>query len=254
MAIFHPRAAGWPSCLRPVRTRRLRSALWRALRGRQQPARHGVGALRLAGRRSASLACASRQRGFSLIEVSIVTAIVLIIAIVGLPAINNYVIENKVPRVGEELQRFIARTKANAQGGGSLPYAAMGPASLAGALRNSGVITVEGTGAAARVAHGLGGNGVTTGLLTVAPVGAGAGFSLTLDAVHDAACPGLASVLHRMVVGIGVGSGTSAVTANSALKQGTQYSAMATEAACQAVSGSGDKNTFTFYVDAGGPT
>ena len=50
----------------------------------------------------------ARQRGFSLVEVSIVTAIVLLISIASIPAINSYVIENKVPRVGEELQRFVA--------------------------------------------------------------------------------------------------------------------------------------------------
>jgi prepilin-type N-terminal cleavage/methylation domain-containing protein len=36
----------------------------------------------------------ARQRGFSLMEVSIVTAIVLLIAIVGVPAIGGYFIEN----------------------------------------------------------------------------------------------------------------------------------------------------------------
>src|SRR5690606_19637287 len=36
------------------------------------------------------------QQGFSLVEVSIVTAIILIVSIIGIPAINAYVIENKV--------------------------------------------------------------------------------------------------------------------------------------------------------------
>ncbi|MFM7010852.1 MAG: prepilin-type N-terminal cleavage/methylation domain-containing protein, partial [Betaproteobacteria bacterium] len=51
------------------------------------------------------------QRGFSLIEISIVTTIVMLIAILGIPAIQSYVIESKVPRVAEELQRFVARMK-----------------------------------------------------------------------------------------------------------------------------------------------
>ena len=48
-------------------------------------------------------AAASRaQGGFSLIEISIVTAIIMLIAIVGIPSVQSYVIENKVPRVAEE--------------------------------------------------------------------------------------------------------------------------------------------------------
>src|SRR6478609_9384848 len=102
----------------------------------------------------------TRQRGFSLMEVSIVTAIVLLIAIVGIPAIGAYVIENKVPKVGEELQRFIASMKINAQGGGVTPYTGLDTGALANALRDSTVLSVQGTGAAASVAHGLGGSGI----------------------------------------------------------------------------------------------
>ncbi|PAX96081.1 prepilin-type cleavage/methylation domain-containing protein, partial [Bordetella pertussis] len=93
-----------------------------------------------------------RQAGFSLVEVSIVTAIVLLVAIIGIPAIGSYVIESKVPRVGEELQRFVARTKANAQGDGAAPYTGIGTASLAHALRDSSVVSVRGEGASATVA------------------------------------------------------------------------------------------------------
>jgi len=42
-----------------------------------------------------------RQRGFSLIEISIVTTIMMLLAIVGIPAIQGYVVESKVPRVAE---------------------------------------------------------------------------------------------------------------------------------------------------------
>jgi len=58
----------------------------------------------------------NRQSGFSLVEISIVTTIVMLIAILGIPAIQSYVIESKVPRVAEELQRFVARMKATTQG------------------------------------------------------------------------------------------------------------------------------------------
>src|SRR5690606_12274005 len=51
------------------------------------------------------------QAGFSLVEVSIVTAIVLLIAVIGIPAIGGYVMENKVPKVGQELARFVMHVR-----------------------------------------------------------------------------------------------------------------------------------------------
>ena len=68
------------------------------------------------GRRSCTVHLHAKQKGFSLIEISIVTTIIMLIAILGIPAIQSYVIESKVPRVAEELQRFVARMKATTQG------------------------------------------------------------------------------------------------------------------------------------------
>src|SRR6478752_4766080 len=160
-----------------------------------------------------------KQRGFSLMEVSIVTAIVLLIAIVGIPAIGGYVIENKVPKVGEELQRFIASMKINAQGGGVTPYTGLDTGALANALRDSTVLSVQGTGAAASVAHGLGGSGIGgSGVVQVEPAsvdgaGMGSAFTLTLTSVSHAACPALASVLQRVseIISISGSSGARVV-------------------------------------------
>lgn len=189
------------------------------------------------------------QRGFSLIEVSIVTAIVLLAAIVGIPAIGNYVVENKVPNVGEELQRFVARTKANAQGAGPTPYASIDTGALANALRDSSVLSVAGTGAAAVVAHGLGGNGTAgNGVVSLAPAvfaagGAGSGFTLTLNNVSHAACPGLASVMQRSAEIISVqGQGGAVVVKDSTATPALGYLATRAEAQCA----QGDRNTFVF--------
>jgi len=194
-------------------------------------------------------AAAAAQRGFSLIEVSIVTAIVLLAAIVGIPAIGTYVVENKVPNVGEELQRFVARTKANAQGAGPTPYLDIDTGMLANALRDSSVLSVSGSGASAVVAHGLGGNGTAgNGSVVVAPVsfasgGAGSGFSLTLDHVSHAACPGIASVMQRAAEIISVqGQGGAVVVKDSTARPPLAYLATRAEAQCV----QGDNNTFVF--------
>jgi len=193
----------------------------------------------------------SRQRGFSLVEVSIVTAIVTLIAIAAIPSINAYVIESKVPKVGEELQRFIARAKVNAQGSGSAPYAGMSTMALANALRHSSVLSVNGAGAASIVAHGLGGSGSAgNGVVSVAPASvmggaAGSAFTLTLNNVNDAACPSLASILQRVSESISItGSGGAVVVKNALVVPAIAYSATLADAQCA----SGDRNTFVFTV------
>jgi len=192
-----------------------------------------------------------RQAGFSLIEVSIVTAIVLLVAIIGIPAIGAYVIENKVPKVGEELQRFVARTKTFAQGSGPVPYADIDTGSLANALRDSSVVAVSGTGNSAVVSHGLGGSGSgANGTVTVVPAavaggGSGSGFSITLTNVSNAACPGLASVMQRVSDVITVeGRSGAAKVKDSTIVPRVAYSATAAESQCA----EGDNNTFVFTV------
>jgi prepilin-type N-terminal cleavage/methylation domain len=192
-----------------------------------------------------------RQRGFSLVEVSIVTAIILLISIASIPAINNYVIENKVPRVGEEMQRFVARLKANAQGAGVNPYAGITTPALANALRNSSVLAVSGQGSGAQVAHGLGGSGVNgSGTVELAPAaaaggGIGSAFTLTFTDVNDAACPSLASVMQRVADVITItGAGGAVVVKDALANPPLTYNAGQAETQCAA----GDNNTFVFTV------
>ncbi len=181
------------------------------------------------------------QQGFSLVELSIVTAIILVISIIGIPAIGAYVIENKVPEVAGELQRYVARTKANGQGT-SNPYAAIDTANLGRALRSSSVVSVDST--FGRVAHGLGGNGTTTGLIAVAPSNSGASFTLTMDAVNDAACPALASLLQRVSERIEITGAAEVVVKDTHASTPLAYSPITAQAACRA----GDANTFAFTV------
>lgn len=192
---------------------------------------------------------AMRQQGFSLMEVSIVTAIVLLIAIVGIPAIGGYVIENKVPKVGEELQRFIASMKINAQGGGITPYAGLDTGAMANALRDSSVLSVQGSGASATIAHGLGGTGAgRNGIVEVAPAafdgaGLGAAFTVTLTNVSQAACPSLASVLQRVSESISIdGASGAKLVKDSLATPRVLYRAALAQAQC----GQGDVNTFVF--------
>lgn len=191
------------------------------------------------------------QRGFSLIEISIVTTLMMLIAIIGIPAIQGYVIENKVPRVAEEMQRFVARMKANTNGFGANPYLGLDSGALANALRSSSVVSVTGFGARASVAHGLGGTGHSgRGVIVVEPQAvpggsSGSAFALTLNDVNQAACPALASILQRLaeVVTIAGASGPIMVK-NTLTEPNMAYNPILADAQCV----SGDRNTFVFTI------
>lgn len=180
----------------------------------------------------------ARQRGFSLVEVSIVTAIVLLLAIIGIPAIGSYVIENKVPKAGEELARFILQARINAPNGTSLPYAAIETAHFAALARDSSIFSVTGSDSATRVLHGLGSDGE----ISVQPVSSGAAFSIGLTRVHHAACPSLASILQRVsdTITLTPADGSATVVKDAV----TPYSALSVETRCAR----GDANDFLFTV------
>lgn len=177
------------------------------------------------------------QSGFSLIEVSIVTAIVLLLAIIAIPAVGSYVIENKVPKVGEELGRFVLQTQINAQPGASAPYVDVKTSHLASMVLDSSLFSVTNAGGSgSTVLHGLGRDGT----VEVSAVDAGASFSITLNNVSHAACPALASVLQRLAhkIVISSGGGNSVVVKG----EGVDYSALSAKAHCS----KGDVNSFVF--------
>ncbi|CDM24099.1 type II secretion system protein [Castellaniella defragrans] len=175
------------------------------------------------------------QAGFSLVEVSIVTAIVLLIAVIGIPAIGGYVMENKVPKVGQELARFIMHVRVNAGTSGDAPYEDIGTANLAAMAADSSVLTVASDGT---VLHGLGGGGA----VEIESADAGAAFLLRLKQVNHVACPSIASVLQRVADRITVEAGGG--TARTVKDETTAYNALTAESACA----KGDVNQFVFHV------
>ncbi|CAM5789615.1 type 4 pilus major pilin [Castellaniella caeni] len=201
-------------------------------RDRQQNRGRDRGRARIRGRRGLAW---RRQRGFSLIEVSIVTAIVLLIAVIGIPAIGGYVMENKVPQVGQELVRFITHTRVNAGTSGDPPYESLGTANLAALVADSSVLTLASDGS---VLHGLGGDGT----VEVEATDGGTGFLLRLLRVNHVACPSIASILQRVAERITVASASGAT--RTVKDETTPYSALTTEGACA----KGNTNQFVFHV------
>lgn len=173
------------------------------------------------------------QRGLSLIEVSVVSAIVLLLAIIGIPAINGFVIENRVPKVGEGIARFVVNHTVNTPIFEEKPYSKVDNQFFIDQLDDTGVFNVDSLGDSTRILHGLGKNG----LVDLEADQNGAQLKITFTKVHHAACPGLASVLQRVASSIKV--------ENVAVKDATvTYNAIHTRQQCK----KGDVNTFEFIV------
>ena len=189
------------------------------------------------------------QLGFSLVEVSIVTALMVILAIIGIPALQDYVIENKVPKVASDLQRFVARMKVTALGGGEAPYESVDQRVLINGVRGGSAVSVRGEAPNGVVVHGLGGRGSAgNGEIKLSAdegpdLPPGSTFSLTLDHVNHAACPMLVSTLQRMAVLVKVaGKGGEVVVKNGFSSPVIPYNAILADAQCQ----QGDSNRFVF--------
>lgn len=173
------------------------------------------------------------QQGLSLIEVSVVSAIVLLLAIIGIPAINGFVIENRVPKVGEGIARFVVNHTVNTPIFEEKPYSKVNNQFFINQLDEAGVFNVDSQGSSTRILHGLGKNG----LVDLVADQSGAQLKITFTNVHHAACPGLASVLQRVA--------TSIKVENVAVKDATvTYNAIHTRQQCK----KGDVNTFEFTV------
>ncbi len=139
-----------------------------------------------------------RQHGDALVNLMLAVMILILLAVIGIPAVNGIIIEGRTPDVAAELQRFMARMRTMGTAGTNLPYANVNNANnLAPATREATTLRTTGN----VVAHRLGGTGTgSSGTVTLAPAnlataGLGSGYMLTVTDVHDKACPTLASIM-----------------------------------------------------------
>lgn len=187
---------------------------------------------------------AYRQLGqFSLVEVAVVAGLLILAVVFGVPAVNGFLIEMRVPYAAGELQRFMARTRVLGESDTVTPYANINTASnLVPSLQGSSVFRVSTT----TVAHRLGGSGVgSNGTITLAPAALGGGamgsaFSITLTNVNAKACPTLASTLNSVAETISV-NGSAAKTLGTNNDVGA-YDPSTAQGLCE----KGDSNTFVF--------
>lgn len=172
----------------------------------------------------------------------VVMAIAAILAIIGIPMLQNYVIQGKVEPTANDLRNGAAAMRKNFNAGGA-PYSTLGTGATANAvfannLRGSATaLQVVGTGATTTLQHTIGAAGaaVTVAQTTIAT--AGDAYTITMPSVNAAACPDMAAIMARTAEVITI-NGTS-VKANGANYDGAKASNLCTD---------GDTNTFVYTM------
>jgi type IV pilus assembly protein PilA len=190
----------------------------------------------------ASSALTRQQRGFSLIELLFVLAVVAILTAVATPFVRALLIEGRVEPTAKDVINVTNSMRAAAGATASnTPYTTLGATEAATAVfTNAGrgkatALTITGAGATATTQHQLGATGSQVAVAQGTITTAGDSFTVTFPTVNEAACPGLANQLARVSEVITV-NGTGVKAAG-----GAYNSATATNA-CTA----GDTNAFVF--------
>jgi type IV pilus assembly protein PilA len=181
------------------------------------------------------------QRGFTMIELIVVIAIMALLSILAIPFARGVIIDGKVGPTGADISKIATKIRTNMAGQGTTPYVglgATGPATavFANTARSlASTLTVTGAGTTATLTHDLGATGsqvtVAQGTITTA----GDSFDVTLPTVNESACPSLASQLSKATEVITI-NGTSVKAA------GGTYDGGKAQNLCKV----GDDNTFVF--------
>ncbi|WP_298706145.1 type 4 pilus major pilin [Variovorax gossypii] len=181
-------------------------------------------------------------RGFTLVELIIVIALIALLAIFSLPAVRGMLVSGKVEPTASDVNKAVASLRGNFSGQGNTPYVNLGTGAAATAVfantargRTSALTVSAATGAAATIQHDLGATNSQIAVASSTITAAGDSFTVTLPTVNEAACPGLAAQLSRSA---------ELITVNGVVAKavGGTYNGGTAQNACTA----GDTNAFVF--------
>lgn len=171
----------------------------------------------------ASRTSRKRSKGFTLVELLIVLAIIAVLAIIGLPKVQQIMVEGRSPEVAKALQAAITKASTNRQAGGD--WSTASTTELASLMEGNTTVFVT-TGGSASVQHDL--NTDERGTITLAPGTVSASNDaglMTIAKLNVAACPIISNSLQKMA---------HVITVNgTAIKNGsTVYSGGKAQEAC----------------------
>lgn len=180
-------------------------------------------------------------RGFTLVELLIVLAIIAVIAIFGVPFARGIIIGGKTEPTASDISKVVTKMRANFAGQGTTPYTNLGAAAAATAnFANTArgltsALTVTGAGATATIQHDIGATGAQIAVAQGTITTAGDSFTVTVNDVNEAACPGLAAQLSKA-------SEVIAINGTNVKAAGANYNGGTAQNSCTA----GDTNDFVF--------